>query len=48
MQVKNPQEIGDKVSRIVGLNIFENTRKRDYVESRALVVFLLREKLLMR
>ena len=48
MQVKNAQEIGDKVSRIVGLNIFENTRKRDYVESRSLVVFLLREKLLMR
>ena len=48
MEVKDAQEIVDKVSKIIGINIFENTRKRDYVESRALVVFLLREKLLMR
>ena len=48
MEVKDAQEIGDKVGKIIGINIFENTRKRDYVESRSLVVFLLREKLLMR
>ena len=48
MEIKYPQEIGQKVGKIIGINIFENTRKKDYVESRSLVVFLLREKLLMR
>ena len=48
MEVKDAQEIGDKVGKIIGIDIYKNTRQQDYVQGRALVVFLLREKLLMR
>ena len=48
MKVNSAKEIGLKVSDIIGIDIFKNTRKREYVEGRALVVYLLRKKLLMR
>lgn len=48
MKVNSAKEIGLKVSDITGIDIFKNTRKREYVEGRALVVYLLRKKLLMR
>ena len=33
MEVKDAQEIGDKVRKIIGINIFENTRKRDFEDN---------------
>ena len=45
MKVNSAKEIGLKVSDIIGIDIFKNTRKREYVEGRALVVYLLRKKL---
>jgi len=48
MQTLTPEEIGNKVLELSGVNIFKNTRKRNYVEHRALLCYLLREKLLMR
>ena len=47
MQTLTPEEIGNKVLELSGVNIFKNTRKRNYVEHRALLCYLLREKLLM-
>ena len=43
-----PKEIGEKVKELSAINIYRNTRKREYVEYRALVCYLLREKLNMR
>jgi len=43
-----PLDIGDKIKKLSKLNIYDNTRKRPYVENRALVCYLLREKLNMR
>lgn len=43
-----PIQISNKISKISKINIFENTRKRNYVEMRALLCYLLREKLNMR
>lgn len=43
-----PIEIANKIIELSGINIFENTRKREYVEMRALLCYLLREKLAMR
>jgi|DEB0MinimDraft_12_1074336.scaffolds.fasta_scaffold03316_2 hypothetical protein len=48
MESNRPEDIGDNIVKIAGFNIFENTRKRKHVEYRALLCFLLREKLLMR
>ncbi len=48
MKVNSAKEIGLKVSDIIGIDIFKDTRKQEYVEARSLVVYLLREKLLMR
>jgi len=48
MRNLNPAEIAEKLIKASGINIFENTRKRDYVEVRALTCFLMREKLNMR
>jgi hypothetical protein len=44
----SPKEVGDHIKRITGIDIFKNTRKREYVEYRALVCFLLKQKLGMR
>lgn len=41
MKEKEANKIADKVIELSGLNIFENTRKQEYVDARALVVFLL-------
>ena len=43
-----PIEIADKIKKMSGINIFENTRKRPVVEMRSLLCYLLREKLGMR
>ena len=43
-----PLDIANKIIKLSGLNIHSNTRKRPYVEHRALVCYLLREKLNMR
>jgi|TARA_R110000824_G_scaffold34045_2_gene108737 hypothetical protein len=52
MEEKNqeltPLDIGNKIKKLSNLDIYENTRKRPYVENRALVCYLLREKLNMR
>lgn len=43
-----PLDIGNKIKKLSKINIYDNTRKRPYVENRALVCYLLREKLNMR
>ena len=43
-----PLEIAKKIIKLSGINIFENTRKKNVVEMRALFSYLLREKLKMR
>jgi hypothetical protein len=48
MEIRNPRELGRKLSEIIGYDIFKNTRRREFVEGRALLVYLLRDKLLMR
>ena len=48
MESYKPEEIGNNIAKMAALNIFENTRKKKYVEYRAMLCFLLREKLLMR
>tara|TARA_R110000803_G_scaffold200219_3_gene264490 strand:+ start:7401 stop:7880 length:480 start_codon:yes stop_codon:yes gene_type:complete len=48
MESLKPEEIGMKVIELSGINIYKNTRQRKYVEHRALLCYLLREKLLMR
>tara|TARA_R110000744_G_scaffold171899_1_gene290414 strand:- start:3608 stop:4102 length:495 start_codon:yes stop_codon:yes gene_type:complete len=48
MESSSPKEISDKIIKFSGINIFKNTRKREYVQYRAVLCFLLREKLLMR
>ena len=40
----DPQEVGKKICEITGLNIFDNTRKKEYVELRALVCHTLRDE----
>ena len=41
----NPHEIGSKICDITKIDIFNNTRKKEYVELRALVCYTLREDL---
>jgi len=43
-----PIELADKIEEITGLNVFENTRRRNVVEVRSLLCHLLRLKLGMR
>jgi hypothetical protein len=43
-----PIQIANKIKKLSGINIFENTRKRPVVEMRSLLCYLLREKLGMR
>tara|TARA_R110000822_G_scaffold115344_1_gene247125 strand:- start:3110 stop:3604 length:495 start_codon:yes stop_codon:yes gene_type:complete len=48
MDSLKPNEIGQKIIDLSGIDIYKNTRKRNYVEMRALLCYLLREKLNMR
>jgi hypothetical protein len=48
MDIKDHRILGGKVAELMKLDIFKNTRKREFVEARALVVYLLRAKLFMR
>lgn len=48
MNSLKPNEIGMKVIELSNIDIYKNTRKRDYVEARALLCYLLREKLNLR
>ena len=43
-----PIEIANKINRMTKGNVFENPRKKETVELRSLLVYLLREKLGMR
>tara|TARA_R110001606_G_scaffold146197_3_gene286168 strand:+ start:112 stop:669 length:558 start_codon:yes stop_codon:yes gene_type:complete len=43
----SPSEISKKIIKLSGINIFDNTRKREYVEMRALLCYLMRDKLSM-
>lgn len=45
MKIEDIKKIGDSVKEASGLNIFDNTRIREYVEMRALVCYILRKKL---
>lgn len=45
MNIQDIKKIGDSVKEASGLNIFDNTRIREYVEMRALVCYVLRKKL---
>ena len=48
MKDLTPIEIGDKIKRLSGIDLYKNTRKRDFVEHRALLCYILRDKLQMR
>ena len=48
MNSLKPEEIAMKVIELSRLDIYKNTRKREYVEARALVCYLFRDKLNMR
>jgi hypothetical protein len=48
MENPTPTEIGQKIIDASGVNIYDNTRKRDNVEYRGLLCHLLRNKLHMR
>ena len=43
-----PLEISNKLNKLAGLDVFEETRKREVVGVRTLLCFLLRNKLKMR
>ena len=40
----NPQEVADKLNELTGLIIFKNTRRREYVELRAVFFHILKHK----
>ena len=42
---KDPHQVGGKICEITGIDIFKNTRKKEYVELRALVCYTLRDDL---
>ena len=48
MKNPTPQEIGEKIIEVSGLDIYKNTRHNNLVEHRALMCYLMRDKLLMR
>ena len=48
MILKDIKKIGDSVKEMSGIDIFDNTRSRAHVELRALVCYILREKMGMR
>ena len=41
----DPHEVGGRICDITGIDIFKNTRKKEYVELRALVCYTLRDDL---
>ena len=41
-------EIGEEIKKELGIDIYQNTRQATYVEARALMCYLLREKLNLR
>ena len=43
-----PLELAEKIQELTGLNVFENTRRRNVIEVRSLLCYLLRVKLGMR
>ena len=43
-----PIELATKIEELTGLNVFENTRRRNVIEVRSLLCHLLRSKLNMR
>tara|TARA_R110000751_G_C13421368_1_gene440314 strand:+ start:45 stop:512 length:468 start_codon:yes stop_codon:yes gene_type:complete len=43
-----PIQLANKIIKLSGINIFENTRKKNHIELRSLLIYLLREKLGMR
>ena len=43
-----PIQIANKLKELTGINVFKYTRKKEYVEVRALLAYLLRNKLNMR
>jgi hypothetical protein len=45
---KNCLEISERIIEMSGIDIFKNTRKRDYVRGRALACYIFREKMNMR
>lgn len=45
---RNYRKVAEGVAEMTGVDIFSNTRQRNYVELRALVCYILREKLGMR
>lgn len=45
---KNCIEISQRIIEMTGVDIFENTRKREYVKLRALACYIFREKMNMR
>tara|TARA_R110000803_G_scaffold59512_1_gene118140 strand:+ start:1435 stop:1875 length:441 start_codon:yes stop_codon:yes gene_type:complete len=48
MKNPTPEQIGNKVIEMSGIDIYKNTRQNDYVEHRALMCYLMRDKLHMR
>ena len=42
------QEISDKIINKTGINVFENSRKREVIHHRSLLIYLLREKMNLR
>jgi len=49
-KIKNMKaiDIANKITEISGINLFEKTRKRNVIEHRGLLCYILREKLKMR
>tara|TARA_R110000744_G_scaffold218456_1_gene337227 strand:+ start:1021 stop:1434 length:414 start_codon:yes stop_codon:yes gene_type:complete len=41
-------EIGEELKKVLGIDIYENTRQSSYVRARALMCYLLRERLNLR
>ena len=48
MKNPTPEQIGSKVIEMSGIDVYKNTRQNDYVEHRALMCYLMRDKLHMR
>jgi len=42
------QEISDKIIKKTGVNVFENSRRKEVIHYRSLLVYLLREKMNLR
>jgi len=42
------QEISDKIIKKTGVNVFENSRRKEVIHYRSLLIYLLREKMNLR